>query len=542
MSDRYRVGIDIGGTFTDFVLFDAERRQLRLHKCLTTPKDPAAGALEGLEELLRAADLACADVGHLVHGTTLVTNAIIERSGAALGLLTTRGFRDSLEMGIEQRYDIYDLFLQFPEPLAPRAWRREIDERVSRDGEVIVPIDLDGVRREVADLVAQGVEAIAVCFLHAYKNPAHERRGTRGHPARLPVAGHLALLRGRAGAARVRARDHDHGQCLRAAPDGPLRGPAGRGARRARVPGPLLPDAVLRRHGLAGDRAGLSHPPARVGAGRRRTRHRLLRRAGRASRRHLLRHGRHDGQGVPHPAGTPRHRTHDGGGPRASLQAGERPAHQDTRHRHDRDRRGRGQHRAGRSAGPAQGRPAQRGRRPRTGLLRARRQGAHGHRRQPDARLPRPRVLPRGTHAPRRARRGGRHGHGGGAARPEPAGGRLGRLHHRLREHGGGGARAHRREGARPAALRHGGLRRRGSGPRRAGGAHPRRSGSDRAAGLGRGLRARLPGRPDQLRAGHLAARRPRRAGPRRGQRAPRRSRGPRARAPGRGRAWRRAT
>src|SRR5262245_23039354 len=171
---RYRVGVDIGGTFTDFVLLDAVSGRVRIHKCLTTPKDPSIGALVGLDELLRAAELTLSQIGQLVHGTTLVTNAIIERSGARLGLLTTRGFRDSLEMGIEQRYDIYDLFLRFPDPLAPRAWRREIDERVSRDGEVIVPIDLAGVRREVADLAAQGVEAIAVCLLHAYKNPAHE--------------------------------------------------------------------------------------------------------------------------------------------------------------------------------------------------------------------------------------------------------------------------------------------------------------------------------------------------------------------------------
>jgi 5-oxoprolinase (ATP-hydrolysing) len=172
---RYRVGIDIGGTFTDFVLFDEERGRLTIHKCLTTPKDPAAGALEGLEELLRAAALRFNDIGHLVHGTTLVTNAIIERSGAPMGLLTTRGFRDTLEMGVEQRYDIYDLFLRFPEPLAPRQWRREIDERISRDGDVIVPLDVGQVFHEVADLVAQGVEAIAVCFLHSYKNPVHER-------------------------------------------------------------------------------------------------------------------------------------------------------------------------------------------------------------------------------------------------------------------------------------------------------------------------------------------------------------------------------
>src|SRR5262249_61458038 len=117
--------------------------RLSIHKCLTTPKDPATGALEGLDDLLRAAGLRVEDVGQLVHGTTLVTNAIIERSGAALGLLTTRGFRDTLEMGIEPPYDIYDLFLRFPEPLAPRAWRREIDERISRAGHGGGPIGRD---------------------------------------------------------------------------------------------------------------------------------------------------------------------------------------------------------------------------------------------------------------------------------------------------------------------------------------------------------------------------------------------------------------
>ena len=128
-----------------------------------------------MNELLAGADLGTADVSRLIHGTTLVTNAIIERRGAKLALLTTRGFRDILEMGSEQRYDIHDLFLEFPEPLAPRALRREVDERMDRDGDVVVALDLDQVRREAADLAAAGVEAIAVCFLHAYKNPAHER-------------------------------------------------------------------------------------------------------------------------------------------------------------------------------------------------------------------------------------------------------------------------------------------------------------------------------------------------------------------------------
>jgi 5-oxoprolinase (ATP-hydrolysing) len=172
---RYRIGFDIGGTFTDFILLDAERNDIRLHKCLTTPQDPSVGALEGLAELLRAAHLTLADIGDVVHGTTLVTNALIERNGARLGLITTRGFRDILEMGTEQRYDIYDLFLQFPDPLVPRRHRLEVTERMDRDGNVLTPLDASEVRAVAQRLVAEGAEAIAICFLHAYRNPAHER-------------------------------------------------------------------------------------------------------------------------------------------------------------------------------------------------------------------------------------------------------------------------------------------------------------------------------------------------------------------------------
>ena len=172
---RYRIGLDIGGTFTDLILVDNETGAVRLHKCLTTPRDPSLGALSGLMELIADAGLDLGKIGDLVHGTTLVTNAIIERRGATVGLLTTNGFRDILEMGNEQRYDIYDLFLEFPEPLVPRALRREIDERVTRDGTVLCPLDLDEVRSEINALVRAGVEAIAVSFLHSYRNPAHER-------------------------------------------------------------------------------------------------------------------------------------------------------------------------------------------------------------------------------------------------------------------------------------------------------------------------------------------------------------------------------
>jgi len=186
MTSRWRIGFDIGGTFTDFILLDEQRREIRLHKCLTTPEDPSVGALEGLEQIVGAAGLDFAEVGEIVHGTTLVTNALIERRGAKLGLITTAGFRDILEMGTEQRYDIYDLFLQYPEPLVPRRRRLEVPERMDRDGNIVVPLDLDVVRAAATALAAEGVEAIAVCFLHAYRNPAHERAAGEAIRAALP--------------------------------------------------------------------------------------------------------------------------------------------------------------------------------------------------------------------------------------------------------------------------------------------------------------------------------------------------------------------
>src|ERR1043166_8531070 len=175
MTATYRVGLDIGGTFTDFVLYDGERRRIALYKCLTTPRDPSVAALTGLGELTAQAGIAIGDIGEIIHGTTLVTNAIIERRGANVGLLTTQGFRDALEMGTEPRYDIYDLFLKFPAPLVPRRRRIEIPERMDAHGRVVTPLDLDAVRAAAGRLVDEGVEAIAVCFLHAYRSPVHER-------------------------------------------------------------------------------------------------------------------------------------------------------------------------------------------------------------------------------------------------------------------------------------------------------------------------------------------------------------------------------
>ncbi len=186
MTPSLRIGFDIGGTFTDFVLSDPATGALRLHKRLTTPEDPAIGALDGLRRIVADHGAGIADVAEIVHGTTLVTNAIIERKGARLGLITTAGFADVLEAGTEQRYDIYDLFLTYPDPLVPRRRRLEVRERIDRDGRVIARLDADDLRRAAKALRDAGAEAVAVCFLNAYREPAHERQAAAILAAELP--------------------------------------------------------------------------------------------------------------------------------------------------------------------------------------------------------------------------------------------------------------------------------------------------------------------------------------------------------------------
>ncbi len=171
-----RLGIDVGGTFTDLVVVDEATGALRVGKVLTTPKDPAHGVVTGMVALLAEARVAPIDVQAVVHGTTLATNALIERKGARTALVTTEGFRDALEIRHEGRYDMYDLFIDPPSPLVPRHRRREVGERLLADGTVLRPLDEEGARRVIRELMADGVEAIAICLLHAYVNPVHERR------------------------------------------------------------------------------------------------------------------------------------------------------------------------------------------------------------------------------------------------------------------------------------------------------------------------------------------------------------------------------
>jgi N-methylhydantoinase A len=172
-----RIGVDVGGTFTDFVLHDPSRNLVATGKRLTTPDDPSRAIVEGVERLLQETGLAPGDLHSIVHGTTLVTNTIIERTGACVGLLTTAGFRDVIEIGRETRYDLYDLFIDAPPTLVPRHRRIEVAERLDVDGAVLLPLDEDAVREAGRRLVEQeGVEAIAIAFLHAYRDDRHERR------------------------------------------------------------------------------------------------------------------------------------------------------------------------------------------------------------------------------------------------------------------------------------------------------------------------------------------------------------------------------
>jgi N-methylhydantoinase A len=172
---RFRVGFDVGGTFTDFAL-QADDGRLLTGKRLTTPDDPARACVDGLRELVAHAGLGWADLAQAVHGTTLGSNVVIERKGRGVALLTTRGFRDVLVIGREKRYQLYDLFVEKPAPLVPRSRIREVAERVAYDGEVLVPLDEAGLRETVRDLAREGVASLAICFLHSYVNPAHERR------------------------------------------------------------------------------------------------------------------------------------------------------------------------------------------------------------------------------------------------------------------------------------------------------------------------------------------------------------------------------
>jgi N-methylhydantoinase A len=167
-----RIAADIGGTFTDLVI-SKNGRVVASAKVLTTPDDPSVAVETGIARLLD--DVAAGDVREVVHGTTLVSNALIERKGARTALVATKGFRDVMTIRRELRYDLYDLFLEMPEPLVPRRLRFEVPERILADGSVDTPLDEEQLRKLGRRLEREGIEAVAVSLLHSYRNPEHER-------------------------------------------------------------------------------------------------------------------------------------------------------------------------------------------------------------------------------------------------------------------------------------------------------------------------------------------------------------------------------
>jgi N-methylhydantoinase A len=190
----YTVGIDVGGTFTDFVVVGEGADDLLVHKCPSTPHDPSEGVVRGLAEIAESMGLTPAElltqVGLIVHGTTVTTNAVLTERGAKTGLLTTEGFRDVLEMrrGVRSRKHLYDNKYVAPRPLVPRDLRLPVRERVDVTGAERTPLDVGSLRAAVETLRRERVEAVAVCFMHAYANPEHEQQARELVAEALPDA------------------------------------------------------------------------------------------------------------------------------------------------------------------------------------------------------------------------------------------------------------------------------------------------------------------------------------------------------------------
>ncbi|MBV9750364.1 MAG: hydantoinase/oxoprolinase family protein, partial [Acetobacteraceae bacterium] len=178
MTRAFAVGADIGGTFTDLVVIEADGR-VTIGKTLSTPAAYERGILDGLARLVGERDLDMRDCTAFVHGTTIATNAIIERRGARTGLLTTAGFRDVLELRRIRIPRLYDLTWEKPEPLVPRYLRLEVSERMTHDGRVHTPLDPVSVRDALAELQRHGVDSVAICLLNSYANPEHEQEAAR---------------------------------------------------------------------------------------------------------------------------------------------------------------------------------------------------------------------------------------------------------------------------------------------------------------------------------------------------------------------------
>ena len=182
----YRLGVDVGGTFTDFALYDVENDRLEFGKTPSTPADQTVGVTQGLQQLVQRLGIPTSEITFFIHGTTVAVNALLERKGARTGLIVTSGFRDILHIGRQDRPSLYDWRIRRPDPLVPRHLRFEMRERVIHTGEVLVPLDLEDLQAVVEKLREAKVESVAVCLLHSYANPAHEQTIGRALAEALP--------------------------------------------------------------------------------------------------------------------------------------------------------------------------------------------------------------------------------------------------------------------------------------------------------------------------------------------------------------------
>jgi N-methylhydantoinase A len=170
-----RIAVDVGGTFTDFAVQDEDSKQVLIAKQLTTPEAPSIGVMKGIDRLIKGGMIDLSEVSQVIHGTTFPSNLIIERKGRNTVLITTKGFKDVLEIARIKRYDLYDLFIDKPVPLIPRSAIREVTERIAYDGTILKPLDENEAQKVIRELIRLGAESIAVCLLHAYINPIHEK-------------------------------------------------------------------------------------------------------------------------------------------------------------------------------------------------------------------------------------------------------------------------------------------------------------------------------------------------------------------------------
>ncbi len=342
---RFWVGADIGGTFTDIFALDAGSGRYATGKILTDHVDPTRSVAEGLRRLVEEEGVHAKDIARVLHATTLVTNAVLQRRGAKIGLLATEGFRDAVEIGTEHRFDLYDLNIQKPEPLVPRELRRPVRERILADGSIETPLDHDQVTEEIRVLREAGVEAIAVCLHHSYRNPAHERE--LGDLISRVAPGMVVTLSSEV-APEIREYQRASTISLNAYVI-PLVEPYVRSLEQRL--GDLKIDARMlimqSNGGMVTAETSSAHPvrllesgPAAGAIGAAHFARRLDR-----PRVPLVRHGRDDSQGLYRRRRRAAGFTNAGGRSRPPLQERQRTAGPDPRHRHDRDWRWRRQYR-----------------------------------------------------------------------------------------------------------------------------------------------------------------------------------------------------